>query len=143
MLILPLLEFCHLYILEKAINKFQFVEQLQQNIIEHSQATKRLAVFLYVTESDKKMKTYIYPENLRATVKLWFWNVRDFIIICGGIILSVVVLVNFRNVLPFAATACFAFLSLRVDETAIMDYIFNAAKFFLTSQQLYLWRKIK
>lgn len=88
------------------------------------------------------MKTYIYPENLRANVKLWFWSVRDFIIICGGIILSVVILVNFWNVLPFAATACFAFLSLRVDETVIMDYIFNAAKFFQTSQQLYLWRKI-
>ena len=87
------------------------------------------------------MKTYIYPENLRASVKLWFWSVRDFIIICGGIILSVVILVNFWNVLPFAATACFAFLSLRVDETAIMDYLFNAVKFFLTSQQLYLWRK--
>lgn len=88
-----------------------------------------------------KMKTYIYPENLRANVKLWFWNVRDFIIICGGIILSVVVLVNFWNVLPFAATACFAFLSLRGDETAIMDYIFNAAKFFLTSQQIFYWTK--
>ena len=50
------------------------------------------------------MKTYIYPENLRANVKLWFWSVRDFIIICGGIILSVVILVNFWNVLPFAAT---------------------------------------
>ena len=49
------------------------------------------------------MKTYIYPENLRANVKLWFWSVRDFIIICGGIILSVVILVNFWNVLPFAA----------------------------------------
>ena len=81
------------------------------------------------------MKTYIYPENLRANVKLWFWSVR------GGIILSVVILVNFWNVLPFAATACFAFLSLRVDETSIIDYIFNAVKFFLTSQQLYLWRK--
>mgnify|MGYP000494302102 CR=1 FL=1 len=23
------------------------------------------------------MKTYIYPENLRASVKLWFWSVRD------------------------------------------------------------------
>lgn len=56
-------------------------------------------------------------------------------------ILSVVILVNFWNVLPFAATACFAFLSLRVDETSIIDYIFNAVKFFLTSQQLYLWRK--
>ncbi|WP_270760693.1 hypothetical protein [Ruminococcus bicirculans (ex Wegman et al. 2014)] len=87
------------------------------------------------------MKIYIYPENLRASVKLWFWSVRDFIIICGGIILSVVILVNFWNVLSFAATACFAFLSLRVDENAIMDYIFNAVKFFLTSQQLYLWRK--
>lgn len=40
------------------------------------------------------MKTYIYPENLRASVKLWFWSVRDFIIICGGIILSVIVLVK-------------------------------------------------
>ena len=73
------------------------------------------------------MKTYIYPENLRTTVKLWFWNVRDFIIICGGIILSLIV---FVNVLPIAATVCYGFLSLRVDDTAIMDYIFNAAKFF-------------
>ena len=31
------------------------------------------------------MKTYIYPDNLRASVKLWFWSVRDFIIICAGI----------------------------------------------------------
>lgn len=87
------------------------------------------------------MKTYIYPENLRATVKLWFWNVRDFIIICGGIILSVIVFVNLWNVLPIAATVCYGFLSLRVDDTAIMDYIFNAVKFLATSQQVYSWRK--
>ena len=86
------------------------------------------------------MKTYIYPENLRANVKLWFWNVRDFIIICGGIILSVIVLVNLWNILPIAATASYAFLSLRVDETSIIDYIFNAVKFFLISQQEYKWK---
>lgn len=86
------------------------------------------------------MKTYIYPENLRATVKLWFWNVRDFIVICGGVILSVIVFVNLWNVLPIAATVCYGFLSLRVDDTAIMDYIFNAVKFFATSQQVYSWR---
>ena len=34
------------------------------------------------------MKTYIYPENLRANVKLWFWSVRDFIIICTGVMNS-------------------------------------------------------
>ena len=87
------------------------------------------------------MKTYIYPENLKATVKLWFLNVRDFIIICTGLILSVVVLVNLWNVLPIAATTSYAFLSLRADETSIIDYIFNAVRFFLTSQQLYFWRK--
>ena len=106
----------------------------------YSQAN-RLAVFLFKMERDK-MKTYIYPENLRATVKLWFWNVRDFIVICGGIILSVIVFVNLWNVLPIAATVCYSFLSLRVDDTAIMDYIFNAVKFFVTSQQVYSWRKL-
>ena len=87
------------------------------------------------------MKTYIFPDTPTANVKLWFWNVRDFIIICGGIILSVIVLVNLWNVLPIAATASYAFLSLRADETSIIDYIFNAAKFYLTSQQLYFWRE--
>lgn len=109
-------------------------------LCNYSQAN-RLAVFLFKMERDK-MKTYIYPENLRATVKLWFWNVRDFIVICGGIILSVIVFVNLWNVLPIAATVCYGFLSLRVDDTAIMDYIFNAVKFFVTSQQVYSWRKL-
>lgn len=109
-------------------------------LCKYSQA-KSLAVFLYPKGGLIKLKTYIYPENLKANVKLWLWNVRDFIIICTGLILSVVVLVNLWNVLPIAATASYAFLSLRADETSIIDYIFNAVKFFLTSQQLYLWRK--
>lgn len=108
-------------------------------LCNYSQAN-RLAVFLFKMERDK-MKTYIYPENLRATVKLWFWNVRDFIVICGGVILSVIVFVNLWNVLPVAATVCYGFLSLRVDDTAIMDYIFNAVKFFVTSQQTFYWNK--
>ena len=87
------------------------------------------------------MKTYIYPENLRATVKLWFWNVRDFCIICAGIILSALLFAKLGMVAPLALTACFAFLSLRTDDTAIMDYMFNAVRFFLTSQQKFMWRK--
>lgn len=82
--------------------------------------SKRLAVFLYPKGGLIKLKTYIYPENLRSNIKLCFWSVRDFIIICGGIVLSVIVLVNLWNFLPIAATACFSFLSLRVDETATL-----------------------
>ena len=87
------------------------------------------------------IKTYIYPENLRANVKLWFWSVRDFIIICGGIILSVFVFANFWNILPAAATLCYAFLSLRADEASVMDYIINAIRFFITSQQEFRWQQ--
>ena len=100
-----------------------------------------LAVFLCKETERDKLKTYIYPENLRASVKLWFWSVRDLVIICAGIVLSVIVLVNLWNITPFAVTACYAFVTVRADEMSIMDYIFNAVKFFLTSQQLYLWRK--
>lgn len=87
------------------------------------------------------MKTYIYPENLRATVKLWFWNVRDFIIICGGIILSAVLFAKLWTPVPLAFTACYAFLTLRAEENSIMDFIANAVSFFVTSQQIYFWRK--
>ena len=72
------------------------------------------------------MKTYIYPENLRANVKLWFWSVRDFIIICTGVILSVVSLVYLLNILPAAATLCYAFVSFRPDENSILDFIVTA-----------------
>ena len=87
------------------------------------------------------MRTYIYPENLRATVKLWFWNVRDFCIICAGIILSALLFAKLGMVAPLALTAFFAFLSLRTEDTAIMDYMFNAVRFFLTSQQKFIWNK--
>ena len=87
------------------------------------------------------MKTYIYPENLRANGKLWFWSVRDFIIICAGVILSVIVIAKLWNVIPAAVTLCYAFLTVRADETAIIDYIFNAAKYFIASQQIYFWRE--
>ena len=87
------------------------------------------------------MKTYIYPENLRANVKLWFWSVRDFIIICTGVILSVVSLVYLMNILPAAATLCYAFVSFRPDENSILDFIVTAFRFFCTSQQENRWQQ--
>ena len=87
------------------------------------------------------MKTYIYPENLRASVKLWFWSVRDFIIICAGIIISVTVFANFLNVIPAAAPICFSLISLRADDMSVLDYIINAVKYFLLSQQEYRWKE--
>ena len=86
------------------------------------------------------MKTYIYPENLRAAVKLWFWSVRDFIIICTGIIISVMLFAKLWTPLPAASTVCYAFLTLRTGDAAILDYMINALRFFCTAQQEYRWQ---
>ncbi len=87
------------------------------------------------------MKTYIYPENLRAAVKLWFWNIRDFLMICAGIIVSIMIFAKLWTPVPMAVTACFAFLTLRTEDSSIMDYMINAARFFVTSQQNFIWNK--
>ena len=70
------------------------------------------------------MKTYIYPQNLKAASRLWLWSIKDFLIICIGLILSVVILTQVWSFIPFGITAMFAFLSIRMEETTIMDYIF-------------------
>lgn len=83
------------------------------------------------------MTIYLYPQNLRATANLWLWGMRDFVILCVAALLSVVLLVYASMVLPAAVTL---FLTIRVEETTIMDYLGWAVRFFLTAQQQYLWR---
>lgn len=86
------------------------------------------------------MKIYIYPQNLKSGAKLWLWSIRDFIIICLGLILSVVIFTQLWTFLPFAITAAYAFLTIRKEDITVMDYLFCAVKFFVTAQQLYVWR---
>lgn len=87
------------------------------------------------------MKTYIYPQNLKASATLWLWSLRDFAIICIGALLSAVILVVSHMVLPMALTVCFTFLTIRTNETTIMDYLKYAVRYFITAQQYYEWRE--
>ena len=87
------------------------------------------------------MKTYIYPENLRATVRLWFWNVRDFCILCGGIIVAVALFAKLRTFVPAAAVVCYAFLTFRSEDTAVIDYMTAAVRYFLLTQQEFEWEE--
>lgn len=86
------------------------------------------------------MKVYIYPQNLKASASIWFWNLRDFVILAIAALISVVMLVELRWMLPAALTLCFAFLTIRYDDTAVIDFIKYAARFFITVQQHYEWR---
>lgn len=86
------------------------------------------------------MKKYIYPHNMKAASRMWLWSIRDFLIICLGLIISVVILTQTWTFLPFALTAVFAFLSIRFEETAVVDFIVCAVRYFISAQQLFYWK---
>lgn len=86
------------------------------------------------------MKTYIYPQNLKAKPHLWLWELRDFVILALAVLLSLVLLVHSGLLLPLALTLCFAFMTIRMEDTTVMDYLGYATRHFITSQKNYEWR---
>lgn len=85
------------------------------------------------------MTHYIYPQNLKASANMWLGA-------CGisqlwrCALLSIVILVELHLMLPAAATLCYGFLTIRMDDTTILDFIRYAGRYFITTQQYYEWR---
>ena len=86
------------------------------------------------------MTQYIYPQNLKATANLWLWGLRDFCIIGIAALLSVVILVYVQFFVPAVVTLCYAFLTIRMDDTTVLDYLLYAVKFLISTQQYFEWR---
>jgi len=83
---------------------------------------------------------YIYPDNLRAKATLWLWELRDVGIVGVGLLISVFAMSQLGLILPIVVTAAYGFLSIRFDDTSILDFIRYACAFFITKKQLYEWR---
>jgi hypothetical protein len=83
---------------------------------------------------------FIYPDNLTAKATLWLWQLRDIAIIGAGLLLSVLALAQGGFLLPLVLTVLFAFLSIRVEDSSILDFLRHAACFLFLSQQYYEWR---
>ncbi len=86
------------------------------------------------------MTRYLYPQNLKASANLWLWSLKDFCILGIAALLSIVILVNTRFLVPAVITLCYGFLTIRLDETTILDFIKYAVKFFISTQQYFEWR---
>lgn len=84
------------------------------------------------------MTTYLYPQNLKATANLWLWSLRDFAIMSIALLLSILILAQTRIIVPLAVTLCFGFLSIRLEDTTILDFIRYAV---INSTDLFLGRK--
>ncbi len=86
------------------------------------------------------MTTYLYPQNLKATANLWFWGLRDFTILCIAILVSAVIMVQTRIALAVAMTLGYGFLTIRMDDTTVLDYMRYAVRYFIGTQQYFEWR---
>ena len=86
-------------------------------------------------------KQYIYPQNMRTKAKLWFWNLRDMIVIGVALTVSVVSWAKLGFILPAALTLGYAFLSIRMDEYSVLDFIRRAWRYFVSTQQYFNWKE--
>lgn len=86
-------------------------------------------------------RQYLYPQNMRTQAKLWFWGLRDIIILAVALTVSVVSWAKLNFIVPAAMTFVYGFLSMRLDDTSIIDYIKRAARYFISTQQYFEWKE--
>lgn len=86
-------------------------------------------------------ETHYYPYNLKSQAKLWLWNLRDIVIIGVALLLSILALTQIKLVFPLALTLVYMFLSIRLDDTSILDFIRQGVEYFLLTQQYYEWKE--
>ncbi len=83
----------------------------------------------------------MYPHNLKAQAKLWFWNLKDIAIIGIALLLSILALTQLKLVLPLALTLVYMFLSIQIDDTSVLDFIKQGVRYFITNQQYFEWKE--
>lgn len=83
---------------------------------------------------------FIYPQNLKAKPNMWLWDLKDFAVLGIGVLIGVVLLIYFRQVLPIGIVAVYAFMTIKLEDTTILDYIRYAVRYFITTQQHFIWR---
>lgn len=86
------------------------------------------------------MLQYLYPQNLKATANLWLWSLKDFVILGVAALPSIVMQVQFGFLLPTVGVLCYGFLTIRMDDTTILDFMKYAVRYLVATQQYYEWR---
>lgn len=71
---------------------------------------------------------------------LWLWSLRDFVILAVAALLSVLALVQLHIFLPAVVVLCYGFLTIRMDDTTVMDFMRYAVRYLISTQQYFEWR---
>ena len=86
---------------------------------------------------------YIYPDHLKSKATLWLWQLRDIGIlgICG--LVSILAATQAGFMFPCVLTGVYGFLTIRFEDTSILDFIRYACAYFFMRQQFFEWEKRK
>ena len=80
---------------------------------------------------------------MRTQVKLWFWTLRDIIILGVALTVSVISWAKLNFIVPAALTFLYGFLTIRIDEYSILDFMKRAWRYFVSTQQYFEWKEKK
>ena len=83
---------------------------------------------------------FIYPDTLKAKPLLRLWLLRDIAVIGIGALLSVLALAPGLGMGLLVITVLYAFLTIQVEGSSILDFLRRAACFLFLCQQYYEWR---
>ena len=83
---------------------------------------------------------YIYPSNLKAKASLLFWTLRDVLIALVLALLGMFALSRTQSPALLSVAAAYAFLSIRLEDSSILDFLGRAWRFVVVGQQFYQWR---
>jgi len=86
------------------------------------------------------LRTYLYPQNLKAVANIWLWSLRDFAILAVAALIAVLIFVNTLFYVPVVLVLIYAFMTIRLEDITVMDFLRYAIKFFITTQQHFEWR---
>ena len=73
------------------------------------------------------------PKDMKAKANLWLWSLWDFVILGIALLLSAVLLVQFGLLPPAAMTLCFGFLTIRLEDVTVLDFLRWAGQYFYSA----------
>lgn len=84
---------------------------------------------------------YYYPDDLKAKPMLWLWQLRDIGIIGIILLIAVFALAQTGSLALLVCAVLFAFLTIRVENNSILDFLIYATRFLFVQQQYFEWEE--
>lgn len=81
---------------------------------------------------------YIYPENLNIRATIWLWTLKDAAISGILLLLGVAAMAELNSMFLLVVAATYAFVTVRIEDNCIRDYIIYACRFFF-GQRRFVW----